>query len=367
MPIVPRRVLSVEQRDELWEVARSRFVDAATGTRARIVRWWDEGLSAAEVARLAGVSEPTARLWPVRYAESGLAGLADEPHPGKPRQIDPQVRSRIVALSRQSPPASTGLSHWSSRTVAAYLARAEDIHVSHVFIADVWRETGLRPWQQGTFKLSRDPQFTAKVTDLVGLYLDPPQAAVVLCVDEKSQVQALDRTQPLLPLTFGATEKRTHDYVRHGTTSLFGAFNVATGQVIGRCYDQHRAVEFVDFLDRLAAAYSGREVHVVLDNLATHSTAAVHRWLAAHPSFHFHYTPKSGSWLNQIETWFSMLTRQAIRRGTFSSVRVLVNTIEDYITNWNATAKPFTWTADAPSILAKVRFVETQVRRLTGH
>src|SRR5512146_2536572 len=322
MPIVPRRVLSVEQRDELWEVARSRFVDAATGTRARIVRWWDEGLSAAEVARLAGVSEPTARLWPVGYAESGLAGLADEPHPGKPRQIDPHVRSRIVALSRQSPPASTGLSHWSSRTVAAYLARAEDIHVSHVFIADVWRETGLRPWQQGTFKLSRDPQFTAKVTDLVGLYLDPPQAAVVLCVDEK---------------------------------------------VIGRCYDQHRAVEFVDFLDRLAAAYSGRQVHVVLDNLATHSTAAVHRWLAAHPSFHFHYTPKSGSWLNQIETWFSMLTRQAIRRGTFSSVRVLVNTIEDYITNWNATAKPFTWTADAPSILAKVRFVETQVRRLTGH
>src|SRR5512146_3155216 len=339
MPIVPRRVLSVEQRDELWEVARSRFVDAATGTRARIVRWWDEGLSAAEVARLAGVSEPTARLWPVGYADSGLAGLADEPHPGKPRQIDPHVRSRIVALSRQSPPASTG----------------------------VWRETGLRPWQQGTFKLSRDPQFTAKVTDLVGLYLDPPQAAVVLCVDEKSQVQALDRTQPLLPLTFGATEKRTHDYVRHGTTSLFGAFNVATGQVIGRCYDQHRAVEFVDFLDRLAAAYSGREVHVVLDNLATHSTAAVHRWLAAHPSFHFHYTPQSGSWLNQIETWFSLLTRQAIRRGTFSSVRVLVNTIEDYITNGNATAKPFTWTADAPSILAKVRFVETQVRRLTGH
>ena len=239
--------------------------------------------------------------------------------------------------------------------------------MSHVFTADGWRETGLRPWRQGTVKLSRDPRFAAKVTDLVGLHLDPPPAAVVLCVDEKSQVQAWDRTQPLPPPTFGATEKRTHDDVRQGTTSLFGAFNVATGQVIGRCYDQHRAVAFVDFLGRLAAAYCGREVHVVLDNLATHSTAALHRWLAARPSFHFHYTPKSGSWLNQIETWFSMLTRQAIRRGTFSSVRVLVNTIEDCITNWNATAKPFTWTAHAPSILAKVRFVETQVRRLTGH
>jgi len=367
MAVVPRGVLTSEQRDELAELSRSRLVDAVLGMRARMVLWWDEGRPAREIAELAGVSEPTARLWPARYADGGLDGLLDEARPGKAKEVAAADRARILALTRKSPPAELGISHWSSRTMADYVARREGIRVSHVFVADLWREAGLRPWRQGTFKLSRDPRFAAKVTDVVGLYLNPPEGAVVLCVDEKSQCQALDRTQPLLPVSFGKTEKRTHDYVRHGTTTLFGALDVATGEITGRCYDAHRAEEFLNFMDRIAGKYRGREVHVVLDNFSTHSTEEVKKWLDEHPGITFHFTPTSGSWLNQIETWFSVLTRQAIRRGTFSSVRQLIRTIEDYITNWNANCKPFTWTADADTILAKVRFIQSQVQQLTGH
>jgi transposase len=367
MGVVPRDVLSGEQRDELAELSKSRFVDAVLGMRARMVLWWDEGRSARDIAQLAGVSEPTARLWPARYADGGLDGLLDEARTGKAKEVPAQDRARILALTRASPPTQLGISHWSSRVMADYLARYEGIRVSHVFVADLWREAELRPWRQGTFKLSRDPRFEAKVTDVVGLYLSPPEGAVVLCVDEKSQCQALDRTQPLLPMSFGKTEKRTYDYVRHGTTTLFGALDVATGEITGRCYDQHRAEEFLSFMDGIAAKYQGREVHVVLDNFSTHSTEEVRKWLEVHPGISFHFTPTSSSWLNQIETWFSTLTRQAIRRGTFSSVRQLIRTIEDYIANWNRTCKPFTWTADADSILAKVRFIQSQVQQLTGH
>ena len=218
--------------------------------------------------------------------------------------------------------------------------------MSHVFVADVWRDNGLRPWQQGTFKLSTDPRFEEKVTDIVGLYLAPPEGAVVLCVDEKSQVQALDRTQPLLPMTFDKQEKRTHDYVRHGTTTLFAALNVGTGEVTAACRAQHRAVEFLDFLETVEEKYRGRETHVVLDNFSTHSTAAVKEWLTDHPDFHFHFTPVSGSFMNQVETWFGVITKQAIRRGTFKSVADLIGRINDYVANRNSDCKPFTWTAD---------------------
>lgn len=366
MSVVTRGALSNASRLELAGLARGRYVSGVVANRARIVLWWDEGRSAREIVELSGVSEPTVRLWPERYAAEGAAGLLGKPHPGRSRIHDSTVRGRILALSRQPPPRELGVSHWSSRLMASYLRR-EGITVSHVFVADLWREYKLRPWQQGTFKLSKDPLFAAKVTDIVGLYLDPPENAVVLCVDEKSQVQALDRTQPLLPMTFDKQEKRTHDYVRHGTTTLFAALDVGTGEITGSCRDQHRAAEFLEFLNEIEAKYRGRETHVVLDNFSTHSTAAVKEWLAGHPDFRFHFTPVSGSFMNQVETWFGVITKQAIRRGTFKSVAHLIRRINDYIVHWNSGCRPFTWTADAASILAKVRFIESQLRTITRH
>jgi len=366
MTVVQRGVLTDEARAELAGLSKGRTVNGAVATRARIVLWWDEGRPAREIVALAGMSEPTVRLWPERYEAEGVAGLFGRPHPGKGRVHDGGVRGRILALSRSSPPRELGVTHWSSRLLARYLRR-EGITVSHVFVADLWREERLRPWQQGTFKLSADPRFEEKVTDIVGLYMDPPEGAVVLCVDEKSQVQALDRTQPLLPMTFDKQEKRTHDYVRHGTTTLFAALDVGTGEVTASCHRQHRAVEFLSFLDTVEDKYRDRETHVVLDNFSTHSTAAVKEWLVEHPNFHFHFTPVAGSFMNQVETWFGVITKQAIRRGTFKSVAHLIRRINDYIANWNSDCKPFMWTADAASILAKVKFVESQVRAITGH
>ncbi len=360
-------VLTDADRDVLRVVASSRLVDALIGTRARLVLWADEGRSAADVAALAGVSVPTARLWPRRFAQGGLAALDGEVRPGKGKEHPGWVRSRVLALSRSSPPPALGVSHWSSRLMADHLRRSEGIDVSHVFVADLWRENGLQPWRQGTFKLSRDPLFVEKVADVVGLYLDPPLGALVLSVDEKSQIQALDRTQPLLPVRFGSAEKRTHDYVRHGTTTLFAALDVGTGHVTGSCYDTHTATEFLDFMTRTVAAHPDRDIHVVLDNFSTHKTQAVRDWLAANPRVTFHFTPTSSSWMNQVEIWFNIITKQAIRRGTFKSVKQLVNDIDNYIASYNTRAKPFKWTATAESILSRVAHVTSEVRKLTGH
>lgn len=248
--------------------------------------------------------------------------------------------------------------------MASYLKREEGISVSHDFVADLWREHDLRPWQQGTFKLSTDPCFEEKVVDVVGLYLDPPMDAVVLSVHEKTQVQALDRTQPLLPMSFGKTEKRTHDYVRHGTTNLFAALNTATGEVVGRCFHRRRTKEFLKFMGEVVAAHEGTEIHVVLDNLSTHSGPAVDKWQARHPNVTFHFTPTGSSWLNQVEIWLGIITKQAIRRGTFGSVQQLINTINTYIDNWNLDAEPFTWTATADGIIAKVRILHQDFEKL---
>jgi transposase len=248
--------------------------------------------------------------------------------------------------------------------MARYLKREEGISVSHSFVATLWREHDLQPHRQGTFKLSPDPAFEEKVIDVVGLYLDPPLDAVVLSIDEKTQVQALDRTQPLLPMTFAKTEKRTHDYVRHGTTNLFAALNTATGEVAGGCFARRRTKEFLKFMDQVVPAHGGREVHVVLDNLSTHSGSDVDAWLTKHPNVTFHFTPTGSSWLNQVETWFGIITRQAIRRGTFGSVRQLINAINAYIANWNQDSKPFTWTATANEIIAKVRLVHQDFNKL---
>jgi transposase len=248
--------------------------------------------------------------------------------------------------------------------MAKYLKRYEGISVSHNFVSVLWRENGIQPHRQGTFKLSKDPNFAVKVADIVALYLDPPAGAVVLSMDEKTQVQALDRTQPLLPLDFDKSEKRTHDYVRHGTTNLFAALNVGTGEVIGRCFDRRRTVEFVTFLDQVIRQYPRKEIHVIVDNLSTHDGVEIDKWQEKHPRVTFHYTPTGSSWLNQVETWFGIITRQAIRRGTFQSVRRLIRHIEDYIAHWNEDAAPFTWTATAEEIIAKVQVLERDFRQL---
>jgi transposase len=248
--------------------------------------------------------------------------------------------------------------------MARYLKREMGICISHNFVAALWRENGLQPHRQGTFKLSTDPDFEEKVIDVVGLYLDPPMDAVVLSIDEKTQIQALDRTQPLLPMTFCKTEKRTHDYTRNGTTNLFAALNTATGEVVGRCFARRRTEEFLKFMDQVVAAQDGQEIHVVLDNLSTHSGSAIDQWLTKHPNVTFHFTPTGSSWLNQVEIWFGIITRQAIRRGTFRSLRQLINTINTYITKWNHDSKPFTWTATANEIITRVRLIHRDFKKL---
>jgi transposase len=356
--------ISDDERAELRSRLYSDVYDSSTAWRAQIVLWDDAGLSVAEIVEKAKTSKPTVYKWLNRYAEQGMAGLENRKSTGRPRSISDNVRARIVALTRTTPPASTGLTHWSSSEMAKYLKRHEGISVSHNFVAQLWREHGLQPHRLGTFKLSSDPDFAVKVADVVGLYLDPPAGAIVLSMDEKTQVQALDRTQPLLPLTFDKSEKRTHDYVRHGTTNLFAALNIGTGEVIGRCFDRRRTVEFVTFLDQVIRKYPRKEIHVIVDNLSTHAGDEIDKWQEKHPRVKFHYTPKGSSWMNQVETWFGIITQQAIRRGTFQSVRQLIRHIENYIAHWNEDATPFTWTATAEEILAKVQLLERDFRQL---
>jgi transposase len=356
--------LTNEDRAGLKSLLHREGYDRSVSARAQIVLWRAEGYSAPEIARMAGTTKPTVYKWIARYEEYGVDGLSDWVSTGRPPEVSAEVRGRILALSRQSPPETTGLSHWSSREMARYLKREEGISVWHSFVATLWREHDLQPHRQGTFKLSPDPAFEEKVIDVVGLYLDPPMDAVVLSIDEKTQVQALDRTQPLLPMTFSKTEKRTYDYVRHGTTNLFAALNTATGEVVGGCFARRRTKEFLKFMDQVALAHGGREIHVVLNNLSTHSGPDVDAWLTRHPNVTFHFTPTGSSWLNQVETWFGIITRQAIRRGTFGSVRQLINTINAYIANWNQDSKPLTWTATANEIIAKVRLVHQDFNKL---
>jgi transposase len=342
-------------------------VPATVATRARIVLWWAEGRQKKDVAALAGVSRPTVDLWLSRYDGEGIAGLLERPRGAGREQVSASIRARILAVTRMSPPVETGLSHWSGREMAAYIKRTEGVYVSHHYVAKLWRENGLRPHRQGTFKVSKDPAFTEKVADVVGLYLDPPGGAVVLSIDEKTQVQALDRTQPLLPIEFAVDEKRTHDYVRHGTTNLFAALNVGTGEVFGECRPTRDGENFLAFVKKAVKPHVGKDIHVVLDNLSTHTTPEVMAWLERNPHVHFHFTPVGSSWINQVETWFGIITRQSIRRGTFSSVKVLIKQIRDYITHWNTNPKPFTWTATANEILAKVQLVQTNIKKLVDN
>jgi transposase len=333
-------------RDELVGLTRSSAGRAGLAARARIVLLAAGGTPNVDIARLVGVSRPTVNTWRIRYAEHGMAGLADEKRSGRKRSVDPR---RIVTETLTPPPARLGVTHWSSRLLADRLG------TSHVTVAAAWKRYGVKPWKAETFKFSTDPELEAKVTDVVGLYLRPPENAIVLCVDEKSQIQALNRTQKTLPMQPGHAEQRTHDYVRHGTTTLFAALEIATRKVTGLCKNRHRHQEFLAFLKHVARAYPDRELHLVMDNYAAHKHPNVKVWLASNPRIHVHFTPTSGSWLNLVEVWFSIIEKQAIHRGSFPSVRDLMIKIRDFINGWNNRCHPFIWTKPADQVLDKVK------------
>ena len=315
-------VLSEDDRAELVCWTRSRTLPAGRVERARIVLAVADGAGTSAVARRVGVSRPTVIKWRDRFLADGVSGLADEERSGRPKTIEDAA---IIAATLEPPPESLGVTHWSTRLLAGQLG------IGDATVARAWRKYGVKPWRRETFKFSTDPQLEAKVRDVVGLYLNPPQNAVVLCVDEKSQIQALDRTAPILPMRPGLPEKATHDYKRNGTTTLFAALEVATGTVTDACYDRHGKAEFLDFLTKVARAYPGRELHVVVDNYHTHKHDDINRWLARNLRVTLHFTPTSGSWLNLVEVFFGIITRQAIRRGSFASVKQLVTAIRTFI------------------------------------
>jgi len=334
--------LRAGDRAKLERMTRSSTGPAGMAQRARIVLLAAEGVANYVIAERVGVTRPTVNLWRSRYAERGLVGLVDQKRPGRPRTVD---RAKIISATLTPPPRSLGVTHWSSRLLAPRLG------VDHATVAAVWAEYGVKPWKAETFKFSTDPELEAKVRDVIGLYLAPPENAVVLCVDEKSQVQALNRTQKVLPMQPGHAEQRTHDYVRHGTTTLFAALDIATGKVTGLCKNRHRHQEFLAFLKHVARAYPDRELHLVMDNYAAHKRVEVRDWLAANPRIQVHSTPTSASWLNLVEVWFGIIERQAIRRGTFTSVPDLMAKIRTFITGWNTRRHPFIWTRPADEVL----------------
>src|SRR3954452_7043654 len=352
-----RLLLRPGDQAELERLSRSSTAPAAAAQRARIVLLAAEGGANYVIAERVGVTRPTVNLWRSRYAEAGMAGLVGQKRPGRPRQID---RAAIVAATLTPPPKALGVTHWSSRLLAPRVG------VDHATVAAVWKEYGVRPWKAETVKFSTDPELVAKVVDVVGLYLAPPENAVVLCVDEKSQIQALDRTQKTLPMQPGHAEQRTHDYVRNGTTTLFAALEVATGKVTGLCKDRHRHQEFLAFLKHVARAYPDRELHLVMDNYATHKRVEVRDWLAANPRIHIHFTPTSGSWLTLVEVWFGIIERQAIRRASFTSVRDLMIKIRAFINGWNQRKHPFIWTKPADEVLRSINRKRSAISA-TGH
>ncbi len=346
----PRAVellLSDEEREQLQGWARRPKSAQALAQRSRIVLAAAEGLKNTEIAERLGIDRGMAAKWRSRFARDRLDGLLDEPRPGRPRTIsDEQVEQVIVRTLETAPKDAT---HWSTRSLAAELG------LSQSAVARIWRAFGLQPHRQQTWKLSRDPQFVAKVRDVVGLYLDPPERAVVLCVDVKSQIQALDRTAPVLPMLPGTPQRASHDYKRFGTSSLYAALDIGSGQVIGSLHARHRAIEFKKFLQRLDREVPDElEVHLILDNASTHKTPAVKKWLLAHPRFVLHFTPTSSSWLNLVERWFAELTTKKLRRGSHRSVRELNADIRAWIDTWNDNPRPFVWTKTADEILESI-------------
>jgi transposase len=340
--------LSQADRATLEGWTRRRKTAQALALRARIVLACAKpGATNSRVAEDLGVSRPTVATWRRRFAERGPDGLLDEPRPGAPRKItDEQIEQAVITTLEATPPNAT---HWSTRSLAAATG------LSQSAVVRIWRAFALQPHRTATFKLSRDPLFVDKVRDVVGLYMSPPDRALVLCVDEKPQIQAVERTAPVLPMRSGQVERRTHAYVRHGTTDLFAALDVRTGKVIGACRRRHRTQEFRAFLDLIEASVpSDLDIHLVLDNASTHKAPPIHRWLVKRPRYHLHFTPTSGSWLNLVEAWFAILTRRRLERGVFTSTADLEHAIHAYIDQTNADPKPFICTKSADAILASV-------------
>ena len=340
-------VLGQDEREQLVALTLRRKTAQALALRARIVLACAEGADNQDVAARQRVTKQTVSKWRARFVAQRLDGLLDAPRPGAPRTIDDSRVDALIAKTLESVPADA--THWSTRSMA------RDSGLSQTAVSRIWRAFGLQPHRQETFKLSTDPLFVEKVRDIVGLYLAPPLKAMVLCVDEKSQIQALDRTQPILPLAPGIPERRTHDYMRHGTTTLFAALDIATGEVIGELHRRHRSSEFLQFLRTIEANVPPKlDIHLVMDNYGTHKTPTIKAWFARHPRFHVHFTPTSASWLNQVERWFATLTEKYIRRGTHRSTRQLETAIKQYLDINNANPKPFTWVKSADDILASI-------------
>jgi transposase len=345
--IAVRIELSDEERAELEAWTRRRTSAQALAQRSRIVLLAAEGLKNTEIAERLGVSRNMVTTWRGRFAEHRLEGLLDEPRPGRPRTIgDDKVEEVVVRTLETTPKDAT---HWSTRSMA------REVGLTQSAVLRIWKAFGLQPHRRETWKLSKDPQFIAKIRDVVGLYLNPPERAVVLCVDEKSQIQALDRTAPILPMLPGTPERATHDYKRSGTSSLYAALDITSGQVISRLHSRHRAIEFKQFLQTIDREVPAElDVHVVLDNSSTHKTPAIQKWLAAHPRFVLHFTPTSSSWLNLVERWFAELTTKQLRRAAHRSVRALNTDIRAWIETWNENPKPFVWTKTADQILDSI-------------
>ncbi len=351
-------VLEVDQ-ELLRHLLRSGSTPQKVALRARILLGAAEGTSNNQLSEELDVSRPTILLWRQRYLDAGLAGvLKDASRPGRKKMITPEEIDAIVHATLHTTPKDA--THWSVRS----MAKAQG--VSAAMVHRIWRAHRLQPHRSEHFKLSRDPNFARKVRDVVGLYLNPPDKALVLCVDEKSQIQALDRTQPVLPLRPGIPARQTHDYERHGTTTLFAALNILDGSVIGSCLPRHRHGEFLKFLERIERSTPRRrEIHLILDNYGTHTHPKVKQWFADHPRYHLHFTPTSASWLNLVERWFAEITRKRIRRGTFTSVPALISAIREYMRIYNRNPKPFIWTATSSKIMRKVKHCKEALE--TGH
>src|SRR2546426_1322288 len=339
-------VVSEAARHELERLQRASSTPAGLSRRARAVLLMAQGLAGVEIAERTGYTVVQVSRLRRRFAEHGLNGLHDRPRSGRPPTITARKRAQIVALTLK--PAPAGLTHWSTRDLARKTG------VSHGTVRRLWRAHALQPHRISTFKFTTDPAAEDKIYDVVGLYLNPPTNAVVLSLDEKTQIQALSRTQPLRPLRPGLSARQTHDYRRNGLTSLYAALEITSGRVIGDCTPRHTGADFLRFIQGLARRYRGRALHIVLDNSSTHSTPAVQAWLAQHPNVEFHFTPKGASWLNMVEAWFGILTRKAVRRGSFDTVRALIRHIEAYIADWNSHPTPFVWTKDPAAIVKKV-------------
>jgi putative transposase len=352
-------ILTEEAEEQLKSLSSSRSLPHSIVNRARIILMAADNVPNSVIAEKVDLSHQMVSKWRRRFIEQGITGLHDEVRPGRPRSVSDEDVAMVVRKTLQTKPGAG--THWTIRDVAS------ETQLSRPTVHRIWQAFGLQPHRQRHFKLSTDPFFVEKVRDIVGLYLDPPDKAMVLCVDEKSQIQALDRTQPMLPMGLGYVEGVTHDYIRHGTTTLFAALDIETGQIISSCKNRHRHQEYLQFLKQVDANVPPEmSIHVVVDNYATHKHSQVKRWLATHPRFQVHYTPTYSSWLNQVEIWFNIITQKAIRRGTFKSVKELILKIDQFVSHYNRDAHPFIWTATADSILQKVKRLCQRISE-TGH